>query len=202
MYAAAELATRDDGPKEDHIVRLTGLTWTDYERLLETRGDRSAPRLTYLRGVLEIMSPSYDHEAIKSMLARLFEAYCMDRGVDFMPVGSWTIKDKKKERGAEPDECYVFGTERRERPDLAIEVVWTSGGLDKLEVYRLLGVAEVWIWRHGSLSVHVLRGDHYERTTTSARFPELDLDLMLRFLDRPSVTRAVQDFRKALAARP
>lgn len=201
MYAAAELATRDDGPKEDHIVSLAGLTWQDYERLLEARGDRSAPRLTYLCGVLQIMNPSYDHEAIKSMLARLFEAYCMDLGIDFMAVGSWTIKDQKEERGAEPDECYVFGTERKERPDLAIEVIWTSGGLSKLDVYRLLGVPEVWIWRHGALAVHVLRGEQFERRPRSVRFPDLDFDLLVTFLDRPSVTRAVRDFRAALAAR-
>jgi hypothetical protein len=28
-------------------------------------------------------------------------------------------------------------------PDIAIEVVWTSGGIDKLEVYRGLDVPEV-----------------------------------------------------------
>lgn len=30
-----------------------------------------------------------------------------------------------------------------ERPHLAIEVIWTSGGVGKLDLYRRLGVAEV-----------------------------------------------------------
>ena len=41
----------------------------------------------------------------------------------------------------EADECYVVGVleAEPERPDLAVEVVWTGGGLSKLEVYRGLG---------------------------------------------------------------
>jgi len=29
--------------EEDHFVHLDGVTWADYERLLEIRGDHSAP---------------------------------------------------------------------------------------------------------------------------------------------------------------
>ena len=48
--------------------------------------------------------------AIESLIARRFEAWCIDRNVELMPYGSWTLKDRKEDRGAEPDECYVFGT--------------------------------------------------------------------------------------------
>jgi hypothetical protein len=56
---------RDDCPTEDHIVRLAGVSWEDYERLLATRGDHSAPRIAYLEGEVDIMSPSRTHEGIK-----------------------------------------------------------------------------------------------------------------------------------------
>ena len=46
----------------DSIVVLGGVSWEAYELLLEGRGDGSIPRLTYLKGLLEIMSPSDDHE--------------------------------------------------------------------------------------------------------------------------------------------
>lgn len=39
-----------------------------------------------------------------------------------------TMREVPKEAGLEPDECYVIGAEK-EYPDLAIEVVWTSGGM-------------------------------------------------------------------------
>lgn len=206
---------RNDDPTEDHVVQLSNATWRDYERILELRGDRSAPRVTYLEGELEIMSPSRDHERIKSLLGCLVEAYCLHADVTCMPYGSWTIKDRRKRRGAEADECYVFGDEPADRPDLAIEVVWTWGGIDKLEVYRELGVQEVWIWRKGKLQVHALRGarrtrarSSKQRTTTrryeaidrSELLPGLDLELMVKFLDRPSFNAAVRDFRRALSS--
>jgi Uma2 family endonuclease len=199
MSAAAPLSSHDDTPHEDHTVQLRGVSWEDYERLLEVRGDHSAPRFTYLRGTLEIMSPSKDHEGIKSLIARLFEAWCIDRGIEIMPYGSWTLKDRKEERGAEPDECYVFGTEPAERPHLAIEVEWTSGGLDKLEVYKKLGVGEIWYWRKGAISVFVREKDDYQEVARSRLVPELNLELLASFLDRRSLTRAVRDFRAAIA---
>jgi Uma2 family endonuclease len=86
----------------------------------------------------------------------------------------------------------------RERPDLAIEVVWTSGGIDKLELYARLGVGEVWFWREGRIEVHVLRGDRYESATRSSLFPDLDVELLASFLDRPTALQAVRAFREAL----
>jgi Uma2 family endonuclease len=74
-----------------------------------------------------------------------------DHYVEFQTAGSWTVKNKRVRRGAEPDECYVFsGFAAPKRPDLAIEVIWTSGGIDKLNVYRKLGVPEVWCWEEGA----------------------------------------------------
>lgn len=200
VYALRELETRDDSPQEDHIVQLDGVTWEDYERILEIRGDRSAPRISYLEGVLEIMSPSRSHESIKSVIGRLVEAYCFERNIRFTAVGAWTLKEKKEDRGAEPDECYIFGDPDRDRPHLAIEVVWTWGRLDKLEIYRKLGVGEVWYWRKGHIQVHVLRDDErYEPVPKSECLPDLDLEQLVTFLDRPTTFDAVRDFRAALA---
>ena len=202
MYSRAQLESRDDRPTEDHVVLMSGVTWEDYERLLEIRGDKSSPRFTYLEGVLEIMSPSRDHETIKSLIGRLVEVYCLERGILFMPVGSWTLKEPREERGVEPDECYVFGAADADRPHLAIEVVWTSGRLDKLEVYRKLGVQEVWYWQKGRIQPHALRGGRYEAIDSSEVLPGLDLDLLTKFLDRPTAYDAIRDFRAVLTARP
>lgn len=198
MSVPAALLDRDDRPQEDHIVCLHGVTWADYQRLLEVRGDHSAPRLTYLEGSLEIMSPSRNHESIKSLIGRLVEAYCLERDIEFSTYGSWTLESQEHERGAEPDECYVFGEAGEpERPDLAIEVVWTSGGLNKLEVHRKLGVREVWYWRRGRIQVHLLRGDAYEPAAASEALPEIDLEQLASFLDRPTTSQAIRDYRAA-----
>lgn len=199
---AARFADHDETPTDDKIIVLRGATWADYQRLLEMRGDHSAPRIAYLEGELEIMSPSRPHESIKSVLGCLVETWCLERGIEFSAYGSWTLEDKAVERGVEADECYVFGqVAEPERPDLAIEVVWTSGGLNKLEIYRKLGVKEVWFWRRGKLTVHVLRGDQYVHVPVSEVLPGMDLDELVTYVDRPTTSQAIRDYRAALQTR-
>lgn len=189
---------RDDAPHEDGIVVLRDLQWADWRRLLETRGDRSGPRMAYLDGSIEFMSPSRYHERIAAFLGTLIETWALEVGVDLVPLGSWTLEAERDEAGAEPDECYQIGPTERDRPDLAIEVIWTSGRLSKLEIYRRLQVGEVWIWRRGALRVFVLREGAYVEVEQSAVFPGLDLQLLLSLLDRPTVTQAQRELLAAL----
>ena len=200
MVAPAVSPDRDDSPHEDRIVVLRGVTWADYQRLLEIRGDRSAPRISYLAGDVEIMTPSQSHEAIKSLIGRLVEVYCLEAGIEFRTLGSWTLEEKALDRGIEPDECYIFGDRDAARPDLAIEVVWTSGGVKKLEIYRGLGVREVWYWKRGTITPYVLRGDAYVETGASEVLPRLDLATLASFLDRPTTSRAMREFRDHVRA--
>lgn len=192
LPAAIGPTPHDDTPREDHIVVLRGMRWSDWRRLQEARGDRSAPRLSYLDGVLQIMSPSRHHERIKGYLGALVETWALETGVRLVPLGSWTLEDQEQEAGAEPDECYQIGADERDRPDLAIEVVWTSGGLSKLAIYRRLGVPEVWTWRKGALHVHVLDGGDYVEFARSAAFPDLDLQLLLTLVSEPTLYDAQQ----------
>jgi Uma2 family endonuclease len=196
---AEERSTHDDVRVEDHFVHLRGATWEDYQRIQRLRGDGSVPRLAYLDGVLELMSPSLTHEALKSRIGRLVEVWCLERGVEFNAYGSWTLKSKKANRGVEPDECYVFGeVSAPRRPDLAIEVVLTSGGLDKREIYRALRVREVWFWRKGRLTVHALRAGGYEEIAGSEVLAGIDLVELASFLDRSTASKAIREYRAAL----
>src|SRR5689334_24291665 len=187
MSRSSALREHDEMSIADSIVVLHNVSWEDYERVLAIRGDHSAPRISYLEGELEIMSPSKDHEQIKSLIGRLLEAWCLDRGIELTPFGSWTLKEKKESRGAEADECYIFGRERRDRPQLAIEVEWTHGGLDKLAIYERLGVEEVWFWRKGVIEVYVFANDTFTRARGSRLLPELDLELLASMLDRDTL---------------
>ncbi len=197
---------RDDAQHEDHFVQLRDVTWEDYKRVLAMRGDHSAPRIAYADGCLQIMRPSREHEAIKSLIGCLIEVYCLERGIDFSKFGSWTLERKPKRKALEPDECYVFGpaatitSKQRapKRPDLAIEVVWTAGGLSKLDIYRALGVREVWFWRKGVITPHVLRGDDYADVDASEVLPGIDLALLASFLDLSPMSAAIRAYRDAL----
>jgi Uma2 family endonuclease len=196
---AEDLRNHDDTPVEDKIVVLRGLSWSDYQRQLEVRGDRSVPRFAYLEGELEIMTPSQPHESLKSHIGHLVAAWCLEKGIEFSAYRSWTLEDKATERGVEADECYVFGIEPEAlRPHLAIEVVWTSGGIRKLAIYQKLGVQEVWFWRKGRITVHVLNGDQYLEATTSSVLPGIDLVQLCTFLDRPTTSQAIREYRATL----
>jgi len=200
---AEKIATHDETPVDDHIVVLRDATWSDYQRLLELRGERAVPRLAYLEGALELIVPSQEHEEIKSTIGYLVAVWCLERDVTFRAFGSWTLGSQATKRGAEPDECYVFSDDVRkpQRPDLAVEVIWTSGRIDKLDIYRTLGVREVWIWRRGRLTAYTLVGDGYEEIPSSQVLPGIDLVELASFIDRPSASQAMKDYRAALQAR-
>ncbi len=189
--------------RADQRIVMYGVPWSAYEAQLSLRGDAPVPRVAYLDGAMELMSPSRDHERLKSYLGRLVEAYALERGLDLSPYGAWTLRTGPRAAGLEPDECYILGPDQRaQRPDLAIEVVWTSGGLDKLEIYRRLEVPEVWVWRDGRLDVHVLRGDGYEPGEQSEQLAGIDIALLASFLDHPTAMQAVRAYRDALRAAP
>ncbi|MBC7792306.1 MAG: Uma2 family endonuclease [Clostridia bacterium] len=174
----------------DTRVTLYGVSWLQYETMLAWRGESPIPRYSYLDGVLEIMSPSFDHERIKSYIGRIVEAYALAVGIEFTPVGSWTLKHALSARGAEPDECYIIGEHVKERPDLVIEVIWTSGGIDKLEIYRGLGVREVWLVKNGAIAVHELVDGTYSERPRSVAFPGLDLALVVELVGEPTASAA------------
>lgn len=199
--ADAALARSPQPQQLDQRVHLRGVTWEDYERLLELRGDDPTVRMTYLEGQLEIMTPSTYHERLKTRLARLLEAWSEETGVDLEGAGSWTLRDRLQERGLEPDECYFVGRtgEDENAPDFALEVVWTSGGIDKLRVYAGLGVREVWFWRDGRLSFHKLRNERYEPAERSELLPGFDPELIARLMiATTSQAQAVRELRTAL----
>lgn len=167
--------------------------WAGYEALDRARGERSVPRITYLDGVAELMSPSRFHERINYRIGRLIEAYCTGRGIVIEGYGSWTLKDERLDTGAEPDCCFVFSTQLpEERPDLSVEVVWTSGGLDKLEVWRRLRVPEVWFWIDDVITIHSLGPNGYEQVERSPRLPELELSKIYELLELESTQEGVK----------
>lgn len=200
---AAQRTQSPDPSALDHFVYLRNVTWREYEALLAMRGERSVPRITYLRGVLELMSPSRFHELDKKKLARLLEAWAEEKGVGLEGYGSWTLKNSEEERGAEADECYTVGrvaSSDEDRPDIAIEVIWTSGGLDKLEVYRKLGVREVWIYERETLRFFLLRGDDFSECPRSELLPDVEPDLFIRCMREATQVAAVSTLRAALRA--
>ncbi|MBP5976257.1 Uma2 family endonuclease [Brasilonema sp. CT11] len=197
-----------DDPEERFIT--SGISWQDYEALLVKLEDSSHYRVTYLDGILEIVSPSIRHENIKTNLGMLLERFFYSKRIRFVPMGSSTFKNKARKAGAEPDECYCI-VQAKSVPDLAIEVTVTSGNISKLEVYRRLGVPEVWFWERYQFKLYHLRDNSqaeqttvypdtygYEQITASELLPQLDISLLEQCLSISDSIQAVDEFEQGI----
>ncbi|MEB3290358.1 MAG: Uma2 family endonuclease [Leptolyngbya sp.] len=193
-----------DDPEERRV--LSRVSWTQYEALLSDMGDRSAYRVHFLDGVLEILAPSRNHEIGKTLIGNLLELYFLETDTEFFPMGSTTLKKPENQAGGEPDESYCIGVDKA-FPDLAIEVIVTSGSINRLELYRRLGVREVWFWQKNRLSLYHQRAEAPDQFTETAGYeliqksevlPDLDLDLLTHCLQIPNPLAAAKTFRQGL----
>ena len=179
-------------------VVFRNVSWRLYAELTKARGEGGVPKMSYLDGTLELVTPSYDHDAISRMIDKLLFIWADESDTPLVSSGSWTQERRTLKAGLEPDESYALGRRRPKRPDIALEVVWTRGALDKLEIYRRLAIPEVWYWRDDQVSVHVLGPKGYERRKRSQLLPELDLKVLARFVRREDQLQALRDYRAEL----
>jgi Uma2 family endonuclease len=175
---------------------MPSVSWRSYERLLRAFADRPGVRLTYDRGVLEIMTLSHKHENRGHLLGRFVVVLTEELGLPLKSGGSTTLRRRKRRRGLEPDECYWVTREALVRnkdeidlrhdpaPDLAMEIDITRSSLDRLAIYAALGVPEIWRFDGLDLTFHVLGLDgQYSVTEASVTFPKLAPADLLAFLN-------------------
>ena len=172
-------------------------SWEQFEAIESLMADSPGLRITYLDGWIEFMTVGEEHEQIKSVLAIFIGLYFFEKGINFIPVGSATRRDRSRNVSFEPDESYYIGS-RKEHPDLAVEVTITSGSTNKLAKYLRLRIPEVWFWENNRLAVYRLREDDYEQVSRSEFLPELDLELLVRCVLMPSIIEARQEFIKGI----
>ncbi|HAT13469.1 MAG TPA: hypothetical protein DCS91_07740 [Microcoleaceae bacterium UBA11344] len=182
---------------EQRLLLPSYYSWEQFEALESLIADASGLRITYLDGWIEFMTLGEAHEEIKSILAIFIALYFFEKGINFIPVGSATRRDKTKDVSFEPDESYYIG-EKKEHPDLAVEVTITSGSTNKLAKYLRLRIPEVWFWENNRLDVYRLREDNYEQVSRSELLPELDLELLVRCVLMPSRIEARTEFLKGI----
>ncbi len=199
LFSLPAIATLEASLKDtEEKLTFTGVSWEKYEQLLADLGDSSTYRTIYLEGVLEIMSPSRRHEVSKESIGRILEVYLEKAQLDFWGLGSTTLRRQEGEAGKEPDKCYCLYTDKT-MPDLAIEVIITSGRKKLiLEVYRRLGIKEVWLWQNEDLKVYSLQNNEYFLSEKSILLPDLDLELLAQYINHPNPRLAMKEFRENL----
>ena len=182
-------------PAEERIV-LHDVTWETYKQLLVNYQDSSAPRFTYDRGVLEIMSPSTKHESVNHLIELMVEVLAEEMGIDVVALGATTFDREDLQRGFEPDSCFYIEHESRIRgreevdltvdppPDLVIEIDITSSSLEKLPIYAQLDVPEVWRYDGRKATIlHLIEG-HYTERRASLSFPFLTSTAIADFVQK------------------
>lgn len=195
---SSPLLTRSATPADEQRLVLEGVSWRQYEMMLAALGDDFPNlRLSYLEGTLEIMTTSPEHEELKTIIRMLLEAYFQETRTRFHGIGSATFRRAMKQRGLEPDECYCLG-QKKEFPDIAIEIVLSSGLVNKLDIYQGLGVTEVWQWQNGQFQIYHLRSTGYEVTASSELLPNLDFSLLTSYVKPADQFDAVMEFRDRL----
>lgn len=179
-------------------VVLSPISWEQFMAIDAALGPERHTRLTFLDDTLEIMAPlSRRHEHIKTALGSLVEMFFEERETDIFAFGSASLQQEFKKAGKEPDESFCVGDEKPV-PDLVVEVVVSSGGIEKLEIYRRFAVPEVWWWEDDRLTIHTLRGTRYVRSARSRMLPGLEAELVQRCVLRPTLLQCRRTFREAL----
>lgn len=171
-------------PPEERVL-LRDVSWETYERLLGEQGDRRTPRFTYDLGMLEIMSPSAEHEEADHIITQIVCVVAEEMNLDIRGFGSTTFKRADLGRGFEPDSCfYIQNVERigaaseldltvHPPPDLVIEIDITSPSLNKFPLYASVGVPEIWVYDGKRASIYLLEAGNYVKAETSMALPRL-----------------------------
>ena len=179
---------------EQRVV-LDNIAWDLYEDLLAAHRDRRAPRFTYDRGHLEIMSPSAEHEQIAEAVTLLVNIVAEEFGVNAKGFGSTTFRRQDLDHGFEPDACFYVTALPRVAgktdldlridppPDLVIEVDIASSSLDKLSIMARLNVPEVWHYDRKGWRIFSLRHAAYQQQTESVAFPSLTVETIAKLVE-------------------
>ena len=183
--------------REAEPVLISDLTWREF-KAVEQLIERPGLRLSFLDGILEIRKmPGKKHETIKERIGALLEIYLEFLELDFTPTGSVTLESESEKVKKEGDESYELGANKK-RPDLVIEVVVSSGGIDKLEAYKRLQIPEVWFWINDELLFYILGNEGYEAVTKSQLLPNLDVALLMGCINIENHGQALREFRAGI----
>lgn len=183
---------------EQRIV-LPRIGWSVYDAILREVGERRSPRLVYLDRDLILMTKSRRHEWFAERLAQLVWALAAGRGIACEDAGEATFRRADLGAGVMGDKTFYLG-EHADRmcgprdvdlavdppPDLAIEVEIAHAPTEAIEVYRRLGVVEVWhVVGRAPLSLRIFRlqpsGD-FVVTGESGVLPGLRSEMILEQL--------------------
>jgi Uma2 family endonuclease len=178
------------------MLRLEGISWDEYEQLLDELAEWPGVRVSYDHGRVEIMSPTTEHEEYKDLMLRIAHILAEELGVALEPRGSSTFKRRLLLRGAEPDASFyvknaaaIVGKRRIDLsidppPDVIVEIDITSDSLNKFPIYVGLGVPEIWRYNGKRTYIYHLAGEDYVEASDSLSFHGLTAQAITDFIEQ------------------
>jgi len=176
-------------------VVLRDVSWEEFEAILQELGDRGIARVAYCDGLLEIMSPSPEHEYFKETLGDAIKDMAETLELDYESYGSTIWRRQAKQAGLEPDNCFYFQNEAKVRgklqfdlnqdppPDLALEIDVSNQSLTRFPIYARLGVPELWCYDARTLKIYRLHQEEYSEVQQSQIFPQLKISELPQLIE-------------------
>ncbi|MDJ0633028.1 MAG: Uma2 family endonuclease [Xenococcaceae cyanobacterium MO_188.B29] len=166
--------------QEDKILILTGADWEYYEKL--DAPEYNSYLISFLNGEITIVSPGRNHERIADMIRDIITGYCRKFNIRYYTFNSTRLKEEGKE-GKEPDVAYAFNSDKT-KPDLAVEVNFSSGSLNDLTKYQYLKIEEVWIWQHKEIKFYLLQENKYVEIDESVTLKGIKSSILINYINR------------------
>jgi Uma2 family endonuclease len=194
------LPPNDEGVLQLPFVVLHNVTWQTYQALLTDMGEHRSARIAYDRGTLEIKMPSKLHELINRLLERIITTLTEELGMNVLSLGSTTFDSEAVEQGVEPDSCFYIQNADRVNPednappqdfppDLVVEVDITSSSRSRLNIYKSMGVPEIWRYSRQGLAILQLHQGEYVECEYSSTFASLSAEILEKFLERGKLSK-------------
>lgn len=186
---------------------LTGVTWEEYNELVNSYEDAAGFRLSFIEGTLEVMPTGMPHDKFKEFILRLASALAEELEIDMETAGSTTLKLDDQQVGAEPDTCFyvqhavqMFGARNLDLkqdppPDIVVEVDITHPSYSKRPIYARLGVPEIWRYDGRKLEINELLNGEYHERGNSLAFPFLQASDLTAFIEQSLAKGQIKTLR-------
>ena len=178
------------------MLRLEGISWDQYEQLLEELVEWRGMRVSYDHGRVEILSPTFEHENYIGFISGIGRVLSEEMDIVVEAAGATAYKQERLLQGSEGDQSFyvlhataIIGKPRIDLdfdppPDVVVEVDITNESLSKFPIYAAFGVPEIWRYDGKRGAIYHLAGQEYVEAASSLSFPCLTAKAMTQFLEQ------------------
>ncbi len=91
--------------------------------------------------------------------------------------------------------AYAFNFDK-DLPDLAVEVIFSSGDLETLKSsYRNIGIPELWVWKDNKITFYAIEQENYAVIELSKIFTRIKSESFVKYVNR-GITESPSSIKK------